>query len=61
VRGVRDGPPAPALAPLRAAGIATVDDASFTAAVVRQAERRERLLALVRHDGWHWQPAIAGD
>jgi hypothetical protein len=47
-------PPAPDLARLRAAGIPTVDDATFAAAVEARAERRRLLAGFVHDDGWTW-------
>jgi hypothetical protein len=44
--------PPPDLEPLRAAGIPTVSDASFHAAIAADAERRRRLAGLLAHDGW---------
>ena len=44
--------PPPDLGPLRAAGIPTVDDASFDAAIAGEAERRRLLAGLLAHDGW---------
>jgi hypothetical protein len=47
-------PPRPSLAPLRDAGIPTVDDASFTQALESLEQHRRRLLGVVRADAWHW-------
>ena len=44
--------PPPDLGPLRAAGLPTVSDASFAAAIAGDAERRRRLTGLLAHDGW---------
>jgi hypothetical protein len=44
--------PPPALARLREAGIPTVDDAAFDAAISADAERRRLLTGLLVHDGW---------
>lgn len=49
-----DVPPPPSLASLRAAGIPTVDDGTFAAAVADLEERRRLLLGFVRDDGWAW-------
>lgn len=50
-----DVPPPPELAPLREAGIPTVDDAAFARAVADLAERRRTLAGLLHHDAWRWQ------
>lgn len=47
-----EAPPPPELAPLRAAGVALVDEAG--AAFLRLDKRRRYLHALVRDDGWCW-------
>ena len=49
-----EAPPPPNLQRLRQANIPTVDDAMFAQALQELAERRTRLLALVRNDGWSW-------
>lgn len=50
----RAGPalPGPDLAPLRAAGIPSVDEATFARVVAVDSERREVLGALLADDGW---------
>lgn len=55
-----DVPPAPSLQPLRAAGLATVDDARFAEAVADHADARRHLLGYVRNDGWTWDD-VTGD
>ncbi|WP_408959360.1 ion channel [Natrinema sp. 74] len=47
-------PPAPTLEPLRNAGVPTVSDEAFDAAVVDLDERRRRLLALISSDVRQW-------
>lgn len=47
-------PPAPALAPLRAAGVPTVSDEQFARALDALSERRAKLHALLHHDGRSW-------
>jgi hypothetical protein len=49
-----EAPPAPFLQPLRDAGIPTVDDDEFAAAVADLEERRRLLRGFVRDDGWTW-------
>lgn len=49
-------PPAPDLDPLRAAGIPVVHHDVFAARVNELADRRRRLLGLVRGDAWEWSP-----
>lgn len=44
--------PPPALAPLREAGIPTVSDAAFEAAMAADVDRRRLLTGLLVHDGW---------
>lgn len=44
--------PPPELARLRAAGIPTVTDASFDAAIAAEPERRRQLAGLLAHDAW---------
>ena len=48
--GVEPLPP-PDLAPLRAAGIPTVSDADFEAAIAADGQRRRQLAGLLAHDG----------
>ena len=52
IAGGADPLPPPELGPLRAAGIPTVTDAKFDAAIAGQAERRQQLAGLLAHDGW---------
>ncbi|GGI09421.1 potassium channel family protein [Egicoccus halophilus] len=47
-------PPLPDLAPLRRAGIPTVDDDTFRAGMAGRAEERRLLLALVQGTSWRW-------
>jgi hypothetical protein len=47
-------PPPPSLAPLRDAGIPTVDDAQFGRALDSLEQHRRRLLGVVRADAWQW-------
>jgi hypothetical protein len=47
-------PPPTSVQPLRDAGIPTVDDDTYTAAVGTLDDRRRQLLALLRHDAWEW-------
>lgn len=47
-------PPPPSLQALREAGIPTVSDEEFSAALGGMSDRRRRLLGLVRDDGWNW-------
>ena len=49
--GVEPLPP-PDLGPLRAAGIPTVSDADFAAAIASDEQRRRQLAGLLAHDGW---------
>ena len=49
--GVEPLPP-PDLGPLRAAGIPTVSDADFDAAMAAEGKRRRQLAGLLAHDGW---------
>jgi hypothetical protein len=44
--------PPPDLQPLRAAGIPTVDDGTFAAALAGEEQRRRQLAGLLAHDGW---------
>ena len=46
---------APDLSALRAAGISTVSDDEFAAAVDDLSHRRRMLLGLVGNDGWNWE------
>lgn len=48
-------PPDPPIAPLRAAGIETVDGALSEARLRTLAPRRRYLRALVQDDGWSWE------
>lgn len=48
-------PGAPSLEPLRAHGLPTVDDEQFSRAADGLHDRRERLLGVVRGDGWKWE------
>ncbi|MDP8905788.1 MAG: potassium channel family protein [Chloroflexota bacterium] len=50
-------PPSPDLAPLRLAGIPTVDDAPYLLDVEEQGERRRKLRGPLESDHWHWQAA----
>lgn len=54
-------PPTTALAPLRAAGIATVDAALYERTVAKCAQRRRLLLGLIEGDGWSWSQVINAD
>ena len=47
-------PPPPSLAPLHAAGIATVDEAEFAACLAQHAEHRQFLRAMVEEGLWNW-------
>ena len=47
-------PPPPSLAPLREAGIPTVDDEQFGQALSSLDEHRRSLLGVVRADAWQW-------
>lgn len=47
-------PPPPRLDRLRDAGVPTVEDAQFAAAVDGLSDRRRALLGLVNNDGWAW-------
>lgn len=51
-----DAPPAPSLDRLRTHGIPVVDDEAYQAEVAELADRRRLLLALVRSEGWTWEP-----
>lgn len=53
-------PPPPSLAPLREAGVPLVAPERFAEALRRSADRRRRLRALVRSDGWRWDDVGAG-
>ena len=50
-----DVPPPPSLDALREAGIPTVDDDEFARAIDDLADRRRRLLGMLRNDGWTWE------
>jgi hypothetical protein len=50
-------PPSPDLDRLREEGISTVEDGEFDEALEALADRRRKLLGVVRADAWHW-PAI---
>jgi hypothetical protein len=52
VAGGVDPLPPPDLGPLRAAGIPTVSDADFHAAIAGDGQRRRQLAGLLAHDGW---------
>ena len=52
IAGGADPLPPPDLARLRAAGIPTVSDASFDAALAADTDRRRLLAGLLAHDGW---------
>lgn len=54
IDAAEDTPPPPELDRLRAAGIPTVDDAEFAAALRELEDRRRKLLGLLRNDGWNW-------
>lgn len=54
-------PPAPDLAPLRAAGIPTVDDATFAERVGELSEHRRRLTSFARESLWSLPGADAAD
>ena len=54
IQAADSAPPSPSLAPLRALGIPTVDDAEFAKALDELDHRRRRLLGVVRADAWHW-------
>jgi hypothetical protein len=47
-------PPLPCLQQLRDAGVPTVDDETFQAALEHLSQRRQLLLGLVQADGWPW-------
>ena len=47
-------PPPPTLGRMRAAGLPTVTDEEFAAALTEHEQRRRLLLALVHNDGWDW-------
>lgn len=47
-------PPAP-LEPLAERGLEIVDEQAYLDEVANDADRRERLLGFVRHDGWEWR------
>ena len=47
-------PDAPDLDRVREAGVPTVRDDDFAAAVDGQGDRRQKLLGIVRSDAWHW-------
>lgn len=49
-----EAPPAPDLGKLREAGIPTVGDAEFEAALENLKERRRKLHGLLLADGWQW-------
>ncbi|MFP9191635.1 potassium channel family protein [Natronosalvus vescus] len=51
-----EAPPPPNLEALRDAGIDTVSDDAFEDALEEHADRRRRLLGVVRADAWHWPP-----
>lgn len=51
-------PPPPTLEPLRRAGIPTVDDQTFAAALRELTHRRCTLRGFVRNDGWTWEDVI---
>lgn len=49
-----DTPSAPDLSRLRAAGIPTVTDEAFAAAVAELEERRKKVRGMMLADGWNW-------
>lgn len=51
-------PPAPALDSLRAAGIPTVPQEDFAAALPALDDRRRRLLSYVNDDSWGWEEVV---
>jgi hypothetical protein len=51
-----DTPDPPNLDRLQEAGVPTVPDDEFAAAVEGQGDRRQKLLGVVRADAWHWPP-----
>lgn len=51
-------PPVTSLEPLRAAGIPTVDDDDYRAAMERSQRRRKLLLAMVVDDGYSWDEVV---
>jgi hypothetical protein len=60
--GVRETTPAPPdLTPLRDAGIPTVDDDTFAAALSEHERHRRTLASLVADSGWSWQRHVLGD
>jgi hypothetical protein len=59
IRPADDAPDPPTLDPLRRHGIPTVDDATFLDAIAGLAERRKKLLGMVREDAWPWPERVA--
>ena len=53
----REAPHPPSLGPLREAGIPTIADAAFRAALEGLDDRRRLLLGLVQWQGWRWPSA----
>jgi hypothetical protein len=49
-------PPPPDLDRLRDAGVPTVSDAEFAAALADLEDRRRKLQGVVNADAWHWPP-----
>jgi hypothetical protein len=49
-------PPSPDLDQLRREGVPTVSDEEFADAIAELEERRQKLLAVVHADAWHWPP-----
>jgi hypothetical protein len=59
--GVRETtPPPPDLASLRSAGIPTVADEAFAAAVGEREQHRRTMATLVTDSGWSWQRHVVG-
>ncbi|NIB99567.1 potassium channel family protein [Halobacterium sp. R2-5] len=56
IEPAEEAPKPPDLDRLRRAGIPTVDDGEFAAAVDDLGERRRTLLGAVRADAWYWPP-----
>ena len=59
IQAADEEPPRPSLAPLREVGIPTVPEGQFAQALDDLAQRRRRLLGVVRADAWQWPEEAA--
>ncbi|WP_049924369.1 potassium channel family protein [Halopiger djelfimassiliensis] len=56
IEPANDAPPEPDLDRLREAGVPTVSDEAFAAALADLTDRRRKLRGVVDADAWHWPP-----